>query len=616
MKKYVLLPTLVTAIAISLTLGCNPFTQKKSKKLTDGLPVTPKNRLLGEYASPGVSGQNPIIVDGFGLLYGLGDNGCAEPDTNIRAQVKNDLLRNRIMNVDKLIDSSDTAIVQVRANIRPGIRKGETFDVDLIFPKGSEAKSMRGGILYPVALAEMGFEQNGRIHTGTPWSFIEGPVLIDPTVDRKANPDAEKQGVILGRAVSNRDRHFTLVVDEKNRSASVAQELESRINRRFKIPGEAKGVAQAKNYSLIEVKMHPDYHNASRRYLAVILSIRCFENETERAKRMEILKQQLLVPETASFAALQLEAMPSKAGADVLYEGLKSHNADVRFCSAESLAFLGKSGIGDILTEIAKTDKPKQQQALMALGVMGNEQEAAKNLVLLLDEKDPDLRYGAFQTLWKRDSQNPVIRGELIGKDKVGYHVLNLNSAPMVHASKTRRAEIVLFSSNIILNGPFVGNAGPMIVVELTSPTEARVVRINPGRLPETRSLPNSLDVILRAIAELGGSYQDMLDFLRDADTPDKNGRKALPCPFVIDALAQEKERTYQSGEEDDEEGKTIAAPKKKSFMQRMNPMTMFEKDKEKSAEKPEKINTRPVDDEKLIDHGEEKEPDQRTEAG
>ena len=584
LTKYSLLPV-IFLLGLIVLGGCNLINRGKKPKLTPVKPY-PLNRTLVEYAAPGISSRNYMTVNGFGLVYNLGDNGCVEVDSQHRKFVLGELNRMEdVKSPSQWVDSQDTAIVMVQAKIPPGIRRGEPIDVEISLPPGSECRSLRGGILHKTILTEL-LDARGSFRRGSIWATAEGPILLDPAID-KSNTQFEKRAILLGKAECRNDRDFNFTLDDVGRNesqlSSIAIELERRINKRFKIEGEPTGVAAAKSQPKVNVtvKMHPHYREAPTRYMAVIMSIQCFENETQQAQRIEDLKIDLLDPEKSEKAALQLEALPAKMGADILYEGIKSHNPDVRFYSAEALAYMHKPGVGPILAEFARNDAKKRPAAITALASMGSDLEAEENLIPLMASGEPELRYGAFWALWRRTPDHPAIRAWPQETYPYHYHVLQFDE-PLIHATTSRRSEIVLFSQNIRLNAPFVGNAGKSIVVNVQSPEQVEVIRVNPGRINETRLRPNSLDKVLEAIAELGGTYQDTLDFLIEAETQQENGHRALSARFVIDGISQEKERSYNSAiyAEDDQEIKSAPEPKKKkSTLGKLNPVTWFEKE-------------------------------------
>jgi len=578
LTKYSSFPVLLFVALIALG-GCNLIGGKKKNQSKPTKPIPP-NRILAEYASPGISSRNPMLVQGFGLVRNLGDNGSVEVDSLHRQLVIEELKRTEVPNPSQLVDSKDTAIVHVQANIPPGTRKGDPIDVEISLPVNSECRSLQGGILSKTVLSEM-LGVGNEIKRGNTLAVVEGPLLLDPKID-KSNSNYEKRAVILGKAECRIDRDFNFSIDSDDwipsQKAKIASEMERCINKRFKIEGEQTGVAKARSQPSVgvEAKMHPHYREAPRRYIAVIMSIRCFENETQQAQRIEDLKRELLDPEKAQAAALQLEALPARMGAEALYEGMKSTSSHVRFCSAEALAYMRRPGVGPILAEFARNDSKKRPAAIAALASMGD-LEAAENLLPLMATGDAELRYGAFWALRRRNPDHPAIRAWPMDTYPYHYHVLPFDE-PLVHATTSRRSEIVLFSQNIKLNAPFVGNAGKSIVVDVFSPEQVKIVRVNPGRINEERLRPNSLDKVLEAIAELGGSYQDTLEFLSEAGTEQQNGLQALTCPFVVDGISRDKERSYNSAlyadEDFDFQPLIDEESKKKSAFSILNPTT------------------------------------------
>ena len=579
LTKYSSFPVLLLAVLIALG-GCNLIGGKGKNQSKPTKPI-PSNRILAEYASPGISSRNILVVQGFGLVHNLGDNGGVEVDSLHRKLVIDGLKRAGVQNPSQLVDSKDTAIVHVKAAIPPGTRKGDPIDMEISLPANSECRSLQGGILSKTVLTEMMGVENA-FKRGNVITVVEGPLLLDPEID-KSSSNYEKRAVILGMGECRIDRDFNFSIDSDvwipSQKAKIASEMEQRINKRFKIEGEPTGVAKAKSQPSVgvEVKMHPHYREAPRRYLAVIMSIRCFENETQQAQRIEDLKRELLDPEKSESAALQLEALPARMGADALYEGLKSPNSHVRFCSAEALAYMRRPGIGPVLAEFARDDPKKRPAAIAALASMGD-LEAAENLLPLMATGDAELRYGAFWALRRRNPDHPAIRAWPMDTYPYHYHVLPFDE-PLVHATTSRRSEIVLFSQNIRLNAPFWGNAGKSIMVHVISPEQVRIVRVNPGRINEERLRPNDLHKVLEAIAELGGSYQDTLEFLTEANVRQPNGHPALTCRFVVDGISRDKERSYHSAIYDDDfefKHAVDEEPKKKSALGKLNPVTWW----------------------------------------
>ena len=68
-------------------------------------------------------------------------------------------------------------------------------------------------------------------------------------------------------------------------------------------------------------------------------------------------------PVTAPRAALRLEAI-GKAAIGILREGLESTDAEVRFVSAEALAYLGESLAGEKLAEAARDLRSESSEGI------------------------------------------------------------------------------------------------------------------------------------------------------------------------------------------------------------------------------------------------------------
>lgn len=576
MKKLLSTLCLVFLLVAMVSPGCSTV-WPKSKKPKTRRPI--RGSLIGDYASPGQSGLSSIKIEGFALVENLNGHGCLEPDTPQRQRVVEEFKKAGVEKYQQRIDSPDTAIVYVHSYLRPGIQKGDPVDVHVQLPPSSNADSLKNGII----LVSCPLIQHWNGRDSFPLARVKGPVLLELNADPKTNPDAEKSGYILGQAICNKDRGFTLIINDEDKSVYTAKEIQDRINARFKIPNEPGGVAEAKTDTRIDLKLHPAYRDAVFRYLQVVLSIGCFENITEQEQRMGRLKTELLDPDKSQLAALQLEAI-GKRGMDVLREGLKSQNADVRFYSAESLAYLGIADAAKPLMTIAKTDLEHRFGALNALGTMKNDMAAEQSLQELLMDDNPVTRYGAFRALWHRNPLNPTIRGEQLGNEKFtfSYHVLNIPGTPMVHVTKSKRSEIVLFSPDIRLQTPFVLSAGNKILVKSEGTNRAVVTRLAPGGISEMRTVGTSLNEIIRAIAELEGTYPDVVQFLCSAEK-----EKNLTCALKLDVFAggEEEDRDLLVGTAHDDDTQETKESKKKTAWQKLNPVSLFSSDKsEKSS--------------------------------
>ena len=206
--------------------------------------------------------------------------------------------------------------------------------------------------------------------------------------------------------------------------------------------GKKQGVATPKTDAFIELEIHPRYKYNLGRYLQVVRSVALFESPQEQLERLELLERQLLDPVTSAQAALRLEAI-GKDAVRILKKGLESNDAEVRFYSAESLAYLDQSCAVPVLAEAVKSEPAFRAYALTALCAL-NDVHAADALRDLFDVSSAETRYGAFRALWAMNERDPQLRGEHLS-DKFWLYVVPSAGPPMVHVTHSYRPEIVLF---------------------------------------------------------------------------------------------------------------------------------------------------------------------------
>ena len=522
-----------------------------------------------DYAS--VYGLHLASLEGFGLVYNLRGNGAPTPLGGARDYMLHELQKMGVERPSELLDSKDTAVVRLQGILPPGLQEGDNFDVKVSVIPGSEVRSLQGGYLMKSALKEMQQLVSGSVSQSFSVGYVEGPIMLNPSANEKTNSYSMVSGRILGGGVARKSRQLSLLMKEEHISEIITARIEKKINERFfmKVGSKTRGVATARTDTKIDVDIHPAYKNNVERYIQVLFATGCYESQNQRSKRIESLKKSLLVPATSQDSAIQLEAI-GKAGIEALKEGLKSDNIEVRFYSAEALAYLNVPQAAEPLAEIAREEQAFRVFALGALSTMQTDLDAERCLRMLLHEKSAETRYGAFRALWFRNPNDLTIRGETLGKNegyKFNYHVLSTNGPSMIHVTTNKRPELVLFNHDIRLLPDFALDAGKSILVQSVGADEVVVTRFAVGRMmDEKRTVTNRLDDVVRAIVDLGGTYPDIVQMLIEA-----NSSRALPCKLEIDKLPQAG-RVYSRSAEDE-----FVEERKKSFWNKFNPNTWIE---------------------------------------
>lgn len=513
--------------------GCSTW---EGLSLRSQSPEEPKaedsgTRLVADLAVP--FNMFPVSIENVGLVTGLKGTGSDPKPSPQRDRLLAEMQTRDVNNPNAVLASPDTSMVLVQAVIPPGIQKGEHFDVRVRVPNQSDTTSLRGGYLLQTHLKEMkSLGSNNAIHEGWTYGLAEGAVLIDdPCADPKKDRLAVTRGRILGGGIATKSRPLGLVLKPNEQSVFNAARTQDAINKRFHTfdKGIKSGVAKAKDDKYIELKLHPRYKDNIQRYVAVVRSLALKESESERSQRMGLLERQLLDPLSAPRAALQLEAI-GKQASETLLRGIQSSDPEIRFYSAEALAYLDDTKAAEPLGEAARNQPAFRMYALTALSAM-DDYAAAEQLRQLLHVPSAETRYGAFRALWAMNPNDPAIRGEQLGK-QFSYHVLETTAPPMVHVTRSRRAELVLFGRDQRLLPPFSLEAGNRIMVTGRKADEVVLSKFAPNEPDQKRVVANRLDEIIRAIVELGGAYPDVVQALQQAKSAG-----ALVSRYEVDAV-------------------------------------------------------------------------------
>ena len=123
------------------------------------------------------------------------------------------------------------------------------------------------------------------------------------------------------------------------------------------------------------------------------------------------------------------------------------------------------------------------------------------------------------------------MRGEQL-RGQFSYHMLDTPGVPMVHVTRSRRAEVVLFGRDQRFTTPIAVNAGNQIMITNTGRDEISVSKFTVGDADQKRTVSTRLDDVIQAVVELGGTYPDVVQALQEA-----KAAGALPSRFEVEAL-------------------------------------------------------------------------------
>lgn len=474
--------------------------------------------LIGKFVN--IGNLNVVRLEGVGLVTGLPNTGGDPPVSPERTMLLDDMRRRGIPNPNEILESRSTALVVVQAALPPNVDKGERFDVTVKVPGNTDVKSLNGGYLLETILTEKYNVRGVGVKEGRDYAKAFGPIMTGAV----SAADADDQrgvlihGRILGGGYSLKHRDMTLLLRNEFRSSRMSYRIATRIGERFfdyETGGQRVPLAEAKTDELIVLKIHRRYKDNFPRYLEVIRNIALKESEVAERLRIEQLHEQLHNPGESELAAVRLEAI-GRPAIDTLKTGLKNPSLEVRFHSAEALAYLGESdGVKELA--LAARDEPAfRVYALAALAIV-DDASAFIELRSLLEAPSAETRYGAFRALRSLDENDPLVRGEMT---KAGFrlHVLDVPGDPMVHLTRFKMAEIVLFGAQQKFTFPLVARAGKDIMVTGHSGEgDITISRITLNE-KEREQVPNDIASVLRAISDMGASYPDVAQFLIQAE--------------------------------------------------------------------------------------------------
>jgi hypothetical protein len=221
----------------------------------------------------------------------------------------------------------------------------------------------------------------------------------------------------------------------------------------------------------------------------------------------------------------------------VLKLGLESKDSEVRFYAAEALAYLDEPCCVPLLAEAAKNEPAFRAYALTALSAL-NDIHSSDALRDLFDVASAETRYGAFRALWAMNEHDPQLHGEKLS-DKFWLHVVPSEGPNMVHVAHSQRPEIVVLGEGQQFKLPMTVEAGNTIVVKSQDDGQISVVKLSATAADKRTLVENSIEAVIRGIAEVGGDYPDVVQALQQARA---NG--SLTSRFEVDALP-ERGRLY-----------------------------------------------------------------------
>ena len=539
---------------ILLTTGCQNLIRRGQ---SPDIPLakqldneTDSKQYIGDIC--GIYGLNYAKIEGIGIAVGLDGKGSEAKKSGQRDQLLRSLESNpNIENAKKMVRSKDTEIVVIRGLLPPGIREGENFDLEVVTLRNSDAKSLENGMILQTRMAPTA-RLGGGVKQGHVTGLGKGRILVDALFESRKDQPNQLKGVVLGGGKALEDRPLGLTIRTEEFNTNTTIKISRAINARFTTVDESgqKGVAEPKTDRIVELLVPESYRNNIGRYLAVVKNIAYNEPASERVNRMEELDRQIGEPSNAGLAATRLEAL-GKDGIPALKRALRHHDLEVQFHAAQALAYLGQPDGIDVLKRAAKEEPAFRWHSLAALSSL-DDVTASIALTDLMHVSSAETRYGAFRAMRVQSPGDNLVSGTWLAGDFY-LHEIPSDADPMLHFSRDKRPEIVIFGDKQTVTDDFL-HVETGLTARANGNGTVTITQYSAAFGEEKKTCSTRVGDVIRTMANMGYGYSPLLQMLRTAKQSDmlntrlvvnavpKLGRKYSPDE---DELPPEKSDKY-----------------------------------------------------------------------
>lgn len=547
---------LLGSVAVIGATGCNQIT-RRGQSPDDGLAqLTDVQSETTKYvgAVTGVWGMNHAAIEGVGLAGNLRGTGCnPAPGWQVDNLVQELKLREELHNPKTILADKDTSVVLAKGYLPPGIRKGENFDLEIRTLPKSETTSLFNGELSRTRLRTMAV-MGRAVREGHVLGVGQGSILINSLFESRQDQSNKVRGWVLGGGIALEDRPVGLTIRAEGHTYRQATSIARAINARFTtIDNQGRvGVATAKSDKLIELLVPENYRHNVMRFVQVVQNTAYDEAISERVDRMSLLEKELAQPETCSTAAARLESIGTES-VPILTRALDNPELEIRFHAAHALAYIGENTGVEVLRETAEIEPAFRWHALTALASL-TDAPAGDALKNLMHVESAETRYGAFRSMKARSPGDHSIAGEWLAQDFF-FHVIPSKTDPMLHVSRSKMPEIVLFGEGQSVSEDFL-YVESGLTIKGDGKGNVMIIRYVPGE-DELRMVSSTvLAELIPTLSRLGCTYSVLIRMLRDAKQNDM-----LKTRLVFDSIPKRKRKYTGSDEGGERSSRYVSGP-------------------------------------------------------
>jgi hypothetical protein len=456
-----------------------------------------------------------LVLEGYGLVGGLAASGSSECPPAVkdylRRYAQSQVSASRSVDVDRLINSGQTAVVHLEATLAPVPLRGDLFDVKVTAVSHDQTVSLEGGWLYTADLNPKGLSAPPI----RPYASAEGPVYIDQV---SSTPSDWREGYVLGGGRLTEQHQIMLLTGKEDfRTTSAVRNL---VNDRF-----GSDTARALSPTQIGLRVPPGYKGQRTRFVSMVEAIPLDQSQQRIQDLITGLVGELATASDRSSREIALEAIgPASLGQ--LGALLQSSDEAVRLSAARCMADLGSRRGFEALAAIARApESPRREEAIVALVDAASIQGSTPALQDLLDDVNPDVAVATCEALLKIDpSVVPAV--SIPGAGTIGQ----VADAPrkVILAERSGRPRIIVFGHPSCRAGQVFTWRGGRVVLDSSSGGYLLATARYPGR-----GTIGPLQCPLRV--------HELIQILCAERTADRRGQAALGLPYadVLSLLKQ-----------------------------------------------------------------------------
>jgi len=480
-------------VIVVLAGGCTPPQERPEPEK----PLNPRDTIRSVakfYATEATP------VRGIGIVACLPGTGSSECPPEIRQELEKYIWQQvpegGSVNPRLLIESQNTAVVEITGVIPPLSTTMDLFDVTLRPLSSTQTTSLDGGCLYTAQLKEMSRLNSVQQFTrfSKTLAVAEGPVYTR----QMETPSSPNRWRVLGGGRAKQNSTVRLILNRPDFTTSHI--IRNRINERFG-PKTATCVSAGE----ITLVFPPLYLDQREMFLGIVESLMLGADPQLLRDYAQELIDRILAKTDSDNAEIALEGI-GKPALDSLAPLLDHTDADIQFHAARCMLNIGDDRALRVLRPIALDKKsPYRKDAIRAIGFSAKRRDALPILTTALNESDIEIRLIAYEALLRLNTH--VISRRKINSSGFFVDSVICSGPKTIYVYRQGTPKIVLFGAPVRCEGNiFIQSEKSEVTINSTPDKEhISVSRKHPTRPRVVGPLlsSNELSILIQTLGEL-----------------------------------------------------------------------------------------------------------------